>query len=364
MPVEVLPIESVTDQDMFFDRLVTYIYVLLTVPGPPFLLITLMAKGALSSNESLINHRGDWQVILCASSGKSPSFAPMMEDFQQLLSLAGDILIVISSYKLTQTILDYLKSKPPGLQSPIDQVNKYLLTSMQMMNIDAFIIHAIHDIHFEVGDLGAKIISWIVFNGAEIFGWLLIINTLAYQSLVLFPHWIELSFEKPLKILVALGLVYQVGICLTFHHLGYFLPAYYTMRQIPMDNDHPFMIYHPVTKATSLALICTARILVRWWVVDNTQEDMRIISDKSLIMVAAFVPIPALISKKILGIDRVYIEKYALAIIMVVWPLFIILSNHQVREFAERQVETLFARLRSLPTVFRRRTNAVHSINV
>ena len=252
-------------------------------------------------------------------------------------ALALDIVLATISIHAVNMILGYLKSKPPGMQSPIDQVNTYLLRSLQCLSLTLMSLYILIDCTLGVGETLAKILMWPFFMSGEIFFMFLIINTVCYQLLSVYPHLIETDFNRPMAICLAFCLVCQTAICAAFQSQGVLPPNYYALRRIYVRKTDTLMVYRRVSKAAGLTLLVILR-LVLWFRQKHRHNDLKVISDKSLLLALVFMVGNSLISNFWLGLNRHTLEKIAGLIIIIGWPINTCLFNQNVRSYAKEQI--------------------------
>ena len=253
--------------------------------------------------------------------------------------LGLDILLATISIRAIDMTLGYLKSKPPGLQSPIDQVNTYLLRSLQSVSLSCTAIHILVDCTWDIGDTLARILMWPFFMSGEIFIMFLIINTVCYQLLSVYPYLIEKDFNTPMAICLALGITSQTVLILVFESQGLKPLTYYTLRRMFVPKSDTMVIYRRTAKAMALALLVIMR-LVLWFKKKHHHNDLKVISDKSLLFALSFMVGNSLISKVWFGLDQYTLEKIACFIIVLGWPITTCLLNQNVRSYAKDQIAT------------------------
>ena len=265
-------------------------------------------------------------------------FAVKTEFGTVIINLLLNLVLASVSFTLINYTLNYLKSKPPGLHSPIDQVNKYLLWSLKFTCVCAVTYFILVDCTLDTGEQLAKILTWPFFISVEIFIMYLIINSACYQVLSLYPHLIERDFNVPMAVCLALGLAYQVGLSIGFHCQGSLPPSYYNLRHIPVVESDLMLTYRRVSKALSLAVLVVTRLGMRF-TTNRHLDDQRVISDKSLICLLGFLVSVSLLPIAWWNLDK-YSPRWYISIVMViVWPLCICLLSQNVRTFAQRQLQ-------------------------
>ena len=255
------------------------------------------------------------------------------------LIVTGCLLMVCLSIKTYQVIIDYIDLKPVG--TSVDTLNIALFRNLQLqaaLNMPLTILLYCTE---GTGEGLAMTVAWALTNLSDLFILMLVAVTILHQVLILYPHLIEKDFTQIFQLVGCISVTLFIILDICLWKMGHLPVLYYELRKVPgyeLDQSNLTVILRFVLMSLSLPTMFILRLKVYLAHRGRNQQDSKVISDKSLIIIL-LIMVCIGVAVRVKLVDRLIGKEIAAYSILNVWPICLMIFSSKLREFVLRKYE-------------------------